>query len=79
MFENHRKSLIQHWFYLYILNGQKFVVNAKKPVNFDELFKPKPFSQSVLPDWSFSIEQKLVKKVKKAKNQNIKCDILRDF
>ena len=33
VFENHRKSLIQHYelrSYVYILSGQKFIKNAKK-------------------------------------------------
>ena len=39
VFENHRKSRIQHSSYVYILSGQKFIKNANKVVNFGDLLK----------------------------------------
>ena len=51
VFENHRKSRIQH--YVYILSGQKFNKNAKNS-QFWRLFeKPEVCGQTVLPDRSF--------------------------
>ena len=45
--------------YVYILSGQKFFKNAKM-VHFGEFLKPKACGQTVLPDRSVLIGQKLV-------------------
>ena len=68
VFENHTKSLIQHSSeatYVCILSGQKWSILAS-------FFKPETCGQTVLPDGSFLIGQKLVKN---AKIQKFKCDI----
>ena len=39
--------------YVYILNGQKFIKNAKKTVTFASLGKTEAYGQTVLPDRSF--------------------------
>ena len=62
--------------YVYILSGQKFIKNAKK-CSFWRVFENlKLGGQTVLPDRSVLIGQKLVEK---AKIQELKCDILGDF
>ena len=53
-----------------ILSGQKFIKNAKM------VWKPAIGGQTVLPDRSLLIEQKLVEN---AKIQNLKCDIFGEF
>ena len=58
--------------YVYILNGQKFIKNAKN----GQFRKPEACGQTVLPDRSLSIEQKLVEN---AKIEKFKRDILGDF
>ena len=60
MFENHRKltfNIAREASYSYFLSGQKFIKKPKM-VNFDE------FLQTVLPDRSLLIGQKLVENVK---------------
>ena len=73
VFENHRKvsfNIASEASYVFILSGQKFIKNAKK--KFGEFFEnPEACSQTVLPDRSLLIGQKLV--------ENAKCDILGDF
>ena len=76
VFENHRKSRIQHG-YIYILSGQKLIKKWKKKRSvLVSIWKPEICSQIVLPDRSILIEQKLLKE---AKMEKFKCDILRDF
>ena len=76
MFENHRKSLIQHcerselrlhfeWTNLY----QK----CQKMANFGESLKPEAYYHTVLPDRSILIGQKLVEN---AKIEKVNLDIL---
>ena len=76
MFENHRKSLIFNIVseanYVYILSGQKFL----KMPNLASFWKREAYSQTVLPDMSVVIRQKMVEK---AKIQKFKWDILGDF
>ena len=76
MFENHRKSLIFNIVseanYVYILSGQKFL----KMPNLASFWKREAYSQTVLPDMSVVIRQKMVEK---AKLQKFKWDILGDF
>ena len=76
VFENHRQSLIQHCERSDILSGQKLIKNAKQNVHFGEFFKPEACGQTVLPDMSVLIGQKLTKK---AKIQKFKCNILNNF
>ena len=61
--------------YIYILSGQKFSKNAKK-VHFDEFSKSEACGQTVLPDRSILIGQKLVEIAKTGKFQ---WDILGNF
>ena len=79
MFENHRKSLIQHcerselrlhfeWTNVY----QK----CQKMANFGESLKPEAYYHTVLPDRSILIGQKLVENAKMLK---FKYDILDEF
>ena len=72
MFENHRKSLIQH----YILSGQKLIKNAKKWCILASFWKPEACGQTVLPDRSVLIRHKLVGN---GKVQKFKCDIFSNF
>ena len=72
MFENHRKSLIQH---CELLNGQKFIKNAKNG-RFNGFRKTEASIQTVLPDRSVLIRQKLVENTK---IQKLKCGILSHF
>ena len=75
VFENHRKSLIQQIniaskaSYVYILSGQKWSILAS-------FWKPEACGQTVLPDRSVLIGQKVVEN---AKIEKFKCDILGDF
>ena len=59
--------------YVYILSGQNFLKNAKKSPTFRKL---EVCGQTVLPDRSILIGQKLVQN---AKIQILKCDILSNF
>ena len=61
MFENHRKSLIKH---SRLHFGQKLIKNAKK-VNLASFGKTAACGQTVLPDMSVLIGQKLVENAKK--------------
>ena len=80
VFENHRKSLIQHCerseLYVYILSGQKLIKKCQKWSNLASFWKPEACGQTELPDRSTLIGQKLVEN---AKVQKFKCDILGDF
>ena len=75
LFENYRKSLIQHCERsenVYILSGHNFIKNAKNS-RFSRVFwKPEAYSQTVWPDSSILIGQKQVKNVK---IQKLKWDI----
>ena len=62
--------------YVYILSGQKFIKNAKKWSILASFWKPEARSQTVLPDRSVLIGQKLMEN---AKIQKFKCDILSNF
>ena len=74
MFENHRKSLIRHCVRseLYIFSGQKLIKNAKNGPFWRVFIKPEACGQTVLPDRSVLIGQKLVEN---AKIQKFKYDI----
>ena len=50
--------------YVYVLSGQKFIRNAQKRTNFSEFLKTEGCGQTVLPDKSFSIGQKLLENAK---------------
>ena len=50
--------------YVYILSGQKLIENAKKWFILASFGKPKAFGQTVLPDKSALIGQKMVKMLK---------------
>ena len=76
MLENHRKKSQHCERYVYILSGQKLIKNAKKWSNWRVFEKPEASGQTVLPDRSVFIGQKLVKN---AKIKNFKCDILSNF
>ena len=62
--------------YSYILSGQKFIKNAKKCSILASFWKPEACGQTVLPDRSVLIGQKLVEN---GKIQKFKCDILSNF
>ncbi len=62
--------------YVYILSGQKLIKNAKNGPFWRSFEKPEACGQTVLPDRSVLIGQKLVEK---AKIQTFKCDILSNF
>ena len=70
MFENNRKSLI------YILSGQKLIKNAKNGAFWRVFEKPEAYGQTVLPDRSVLIGQKLMESAKMPK---FKCNILSNF
>ena len=61
--------------YVYILSGQK-ILKMPKMINFGEFLKSWIFGQTVLPDRSILIGQKLVEN---GKLQKFKCDILSNF
>ena len=71
MFENHRKSLIQHYCerksYVYILSGQKLIKNVKNGSFWRVFRKAEACGQTVLPD------------ILMPKLENSKCDIFGDF
>ena len=50
--------------YVYILNGQKLIKNAKKWSILASFWKPEAYGQTVLPDRSVLIGQKLVENAK---------------
>ena len=60
------KSLIQHCeqSYVYILSGQKLIKNAKNGQFWRVFEKPEACGQTVLPDRSVLIGQKLVENAK---------------
>ena len=62
--------------FVYILNGQKLIKNAKNGPFWRVFAKPEACGQTVLPDRSVLIGQKLVEN---AKIQKFKCDILSNF
>ena len=79
VFENHRKSLVQHCERSELrLHFEWTKVNKKcqKLSILASFWKPEACGQTVLPDRSVLIGQKLVKN---AKLQKFKCDILGDF
>ena len=76
MFENDKKvsfNIASEASYVYILSRQKLIKNAKNG-QIGEFLKTWSLSQTVLPDMSISIGQKLVENAKIGK-----CDILSDF
>ena len=62
--------------YDYILSGQKLIKNAKNWSILASFWKPEACGQTVLPDRSILIGQKIVENVKIEKS---KCDILSNF
>ena len=62
--------------YVYILSGQKLIKNAKKLSILASFWKLEACGQTVLPDRSFLIGQKLVEN---AEIKKFKCDILSKF
>ena len=58
------------------MSGQKLIKNAKNAPFWRVFEKPEACGQTVLPDRSVLIGQKLVEN---AKIQKFKCDILGDF
>ena len=62
--------------YVYILSEQKVDKNAKKWFILTSFWKPEVCGQTVLPNMSIWIGQKLLEN---AKIQKSKCDILSDF
>ena len=62
--------------YVYILIRQKLIKNAKNGPFWRVFWKPKACGQTVLPDMSISIGQKLVEN---AKIEKLKCNMLGDF
>ena len=57
--------------YVYILSGQKLIKNAKKWSILASFWKPEACGQTVLPDRSVLVGQKLVEN---AKIKKFKCD-----
>ena len=55
--------------YVYILSGQKFIKNAEKGQFLRVFDKPEVCGQTVLPDRSILIGQKLTENAKMAKSQ----------
>ena len=62
--------------YIYILSGQKLIENAINGPFWRVFRKPEACGQTVLPDRSILVGQKLVKN---AKIERFKCDILSNF
>ena len=58
--------------YVYVLSGQKLMENDKKWSILASFWKPEAFGQTVLPDRSVLIGQKMVENAKILK---FKCDI----
>ena len=75
VFENHRKSLIGHCEQSELRIHFEWT-KMPKMVHFGEFLNSKACSQTVLPDRSVLIRQKLVEV---AKIQKFKCDILINF
>ena len=61
--------------YFYILSGQKYIKYAKK-VNLTSFWKTEACGQTVLPDMSTLIGQKLMEN---AKIEKFECDFLGNF
>ena len=80
VFENHRKSLIQHYYERseLRLHFERTKTNQKCQKRFilASFWKPEACGQTELPDRSALIGQKLAEN---AKIQKFKCDILGDF
>ena len=79
MFENNRKSLIQHWERSELrLHFELTKVNLKsqKWSIWASFWKPVACGQTVLPDRTILIRQKLVEN---AIIQRLKCDFFGDF
>ena len=77
--ENPRKSLIQNWErskLRFHFEWTKFNEKCQKLSIWASFWKPEACGQTVLPDRSVLIGQKLVEN---AKIQNVKCDILSNF
>ena len=68
MFENQEKkvafNIASEASFVYFLSGQKFIENAKNWSILASFWKPETCSQTVLPDGSILIGQKLVGKAK---------------
>ena len=68
MFENHRKSLLFNFAsevsHVYILSGQKIIKNAKNGQFWRVFETPEVYGQTVLPDRSLLIGQKLMRNAK---------------
>ena len=65
--------------YVYISNGQKLIKNAKNGPFWRVFEKPEACGQTVLPDRSVLIGQKLMENAKTAKTKKFECDILSNF
>ena len=63
--------------YVYILSGQKLIKNAKNGPICASFWKPEACGQTVLPDRSLLIGQKLAENAKI--REKFKCDILSNF
>ena len=82
MFENNRKSLIQHWERSELrLHFELTKVNLKsqKWSIWASFWKPVACGQTVLPDMSHLIVQKIGGKNENTTNKNLKSDILSNF
>ena len=62
--------------YVYILSGQKFIKNTKTGPFLTSFCKLDTCGQTLLPDRSVFVGQKLMEN---AKIEKLKCDILGDF
>ena len=69
-------NIVSEASYVYILSGQKLIEKRQKMVILASFGKTKICCQTVLPDRSLFIGQKLMEN---AKIEKFKCDILRDF
>ena len=79
MFENHRKSFIQHCERSELplhFESTKVDIRCQKRSILASFWKSEACGQTVLPDGSVLIGQKLVEN---AKIQKFKCDILSNF
>ena len=65
-------NIVSEVSYVYILSGQKLIKNAKKRSILASFWKPEACGQTVLPDRSILMGQKLVEN---AEIQKFKCDI----
>ena len=69
-------NIVSEASYVYILSGQKFIQNAENRSILASFWQPEACGQTVLPDRSVLIGQKMVEN---AKIQKFKCDILSNF